>query len=174
MGTDPSSSKPESIQDQNQGPVEITGVRLVWNPEKSSHVDAIIAKVVEKYEKGEFKVVINPAMLCSMGVFESRFCGQAFRRKNRAEWVEERFPNGFASFVAEVNQALEKKGLAVVGNKRELPDYVKLQQPHLPLVQPNYSNSSRPLTVELHTLVTPWYRATICRLVLLCCFNLLR
>lgn len=108
---------------------ELGKVRHRWDPNITSNVDAIISSVVQKYESGEFSVVITPSMLCSMGSFEARFCGQAFRRKNRSAWVEERFPNGFASFVAEINLALDEKGIHVVSAKRELPLYHKLPQP---------------------------------------------
>jgi hypothetical protein len=93
-----------------------------WN---KSRVDATLDTLVHKCRQGEIRGELRPwTLIGELGGEFAKFYHAGFKRNQRPQWAEQRFPNGFVDLVTELNRRLEECGAGcLVNTKREVIPY---------------------------------------------------
>ena len=109
--------------------------RRTWDPKKSDLVDQILSDLIKRYKNGELKGEINPQILRSLSTDHAAFYHAAFHRLSRPEWAMQRYPNEFADFVQELNEALRNSGIKIKNSKKEIGLYGKLPASEIEIIK---------------------------------------
>ena len=89
-----------------------------WDPSKTDLVEQIFLRLIEKYRNGELKDEIRASTLLNdEGDFKA-FYHAAFL--SNSLWSKGRFPDGWASFVEELNSRLSSSEIVLVNSRREV------------------------------------------------------
>lgn len=100
--------------------------RIQWNPSNSDRVERVMQALLEKFRTGELKDEIRPTTLLNLKGDFALFYHSAFPREHVPKWACKRFPQGWESFIEEMNSSLSTEGITILDSKRETPPYRRL------------------------------------------------
>jgi hypothetical protein len=100
--------------------------RRVWDPRRSTLVQEVLNRLVERYHTQELTAELSPKVLIQLGGDFGAFYHAAFHNTSRAVWAMERFPKGFQSLVDELNTRLSPYGIDITNSKTEVGLYGKM------------------------------------------------